>query len=1410
MRKWGLISIGIVLLAVAGGFFYITSIDWNEHKTRIAAEISQKTGKNVVIAGPLSLSLFPSPNFMVQDVKIFSQDKQISEPLASAAKIVARLDLVPFIKGEFKVTRMSITNPVVRIEVFEDGTQNWKSELTARQRQELEDMPVTLESVTLERAEIDYIDKVRDIDWKFTDLNAEVIAQTLFGPYKIDGSYIKNNMPEGFSVEMGRLSDDFNTTLNFVFNNPQLGTIYRFDGSVLFKNESAKGSFIFDTQKLAEFVNANSKDFKLDKKYDLPLSISTAVTLDKDKLEFSDLVMKYGQSAAAGNVIIPRLQEITDWTQKDKQERRKIEMAFNMTDIDLDLTEAFLKEYGGKYFNGTKFELNPAWDVIADIKAVKGQYKQQSIKNLDVSFDIVPGKIEINRLNMMLPGEMSLQSKGGLFPDQNKQLTYSFDVAAATENLDMTLNWLGYKPEIRAASTYKKFSAQAKVMGNGAQIKISPMEVSFDNSLIKGSLGSADKDGRKQIFAILETDSINFDNYLAPLPAELSAAPADKKLKYFLDKLAVYSGYDVRFMSKAGLMIYNSVPVENIQFNGSFINGVLDVSALNVGGILNSKLDISGKISGFGGQEISLSDMNYVFETQNLASPLGKLDVTVPGLNPEIVKTLSSRGKINGNLETFSLQNTFVIGKTEGAFEGNVNRQNNEKLLVGHLNLKNPDFVQMLNDWGVNYKPNVYSLGVFSLDGMIEAGKSRLLVKQGKVGIGQDTFEGSWTYDNSQGRPRISGNLKVGQLEFERYFYGNNAKSSGGQLNFLKTGNEKSAFLSRPQPDTSKIDYEFYNRFDLNMELEIGKFIIRKSVFDNLKSRLTFDMGNLFFDDVQTSYKNAAISGNLRLAAATLPVMLMADFDIQNLPVQELSAVGQKYGFENGFANIKAELNAPAEAEAAMLAGLNGEASFEITDTQFRGWQIAPILEDLKQRKVSEGLAALAKQNLESGVTPFEKVSGTIAFKNGTFEARDVRFSGTNFAILMRTSGNLPDWEGASVFDIKATNPANLPVFGFRWTGSLSEPALELNLTPLTDKYDAEQNKIAEERRAKEQAIRDALKAKMQKQLDTLKIFEENFYKVNRDYQNFSEQAKKPEVVKRYQDMQADVSNIQKTMAEVSTLALTPKYDDDVIKQAEEKLKVVIEKLNVFRTDILQNHIEDLKYQVGQNYDRGAEIQTQAQNAVKPFRDKDGDLEKRLKRITTEYSPAADEKAVALKESVEKLLVKIVETNEQISHEYLKMKSTDDADKLYAYLQSGTRAVAEMSADLQKLTADAKEYVDYTEEQVSGEEERFNKAKREAEIKRKVAENIGKISVKEDGKKLTRTVVRNIEDIEKSEALQEKEEVKVLDFSTGKKPQNVVLREDKPAESAPKKQEGGFLKKTSGTITKASGVIHRK
>lgn len=53
-----LLIFGVVLALAAGGIFvYISTIDWNQHKDKIAAQFNDITGKRVVFEGPVSFSL---------------------------------------------------------------------------------------------------------------------------------------------------------------------------------------------------------------------------------------------------------------------------------------------------------------------------------------------------------------------------------------------------------------------------------------------------------------------------------------------------------------------------------------------------------------------------------------------------------------------------------------------------------------------------------------------------------------------------------------------------------------------------------------------------------------------------------------------------------------------------------------------------------------------------------------------------------------------------------------------------------------------------------------------------------------------------------------------------------------------------------------------------------------------------------------------------------------------------------------------------------------------------------------------------------------------------------------------------------------------------------------------------------
>ena len=70
-----LLIFGVVLALAAGGIFvYISTIDWNQHKDKIAAQFNDITGKRVVFEGPVSFSLLPSPYLTATDIKVYNPE----------------------------------------------------------------------------------------------------------------------------------------------------------------------------------------------------------------------------------------------------------------------------------------------------------------------------------------------------------------------------------------------------------------------------------------------------------------------------------------------------------------------------------------------------------------------------------------------------------------------------------------------------------------------------------------------------------------------------------------------------------------------------------------------------------------------------------------------------------------------------------------------------------------------------------------------------------------------------------------------------------------------------------------------------------------------------------------------------------------------------------------------------------------------------------------------------------------------------------------------------------------------------------------------------------------------------------------------------------------------------------------
>jgi len=323
-KKIFLTLVILAVIAFGGVSIYVSTIDWNLHKNKIAQQFEEISGKKVVFNGEVSLSFFPSPYLSAKNIKIYNKTEN-AQPLAVIDEMITELALVPLIKGNFVIENMSLLDADINIKFLPNGKLNWYSQMSNSQRNKLDSVEVALNSVSLKDASVHILNEGLGIDIKLQELNAEITAESLFGPYRIDGNFVKDNNPAGFALNLGSLSESFATSLNLVLTHPTTESYARFDGSMLSSNKEIKGNFIVESKQPSNFINGLTNQVILPNEFNYPLAFSIELITNEQQIDLSSFIIKYGEhTAGAGNILIPL-------KANSKDERRKIEAFFEMT-----------------------------------------------------------------------------------------------------------------------------------------------------------------------------------------------------------------------------------------------------------------------------------------------------------------------------------------------------------------------------------------------------------------------------------------------------------------------------------------------------------------------------------------------------------------------------------------------------------------------------------------------------------------------------------------------------------------------------------------------------------------------------------------------------------------------------------------------------------------------------------------------------------------------------------------------------------------------------------------------------------------------------------------------------------------------------------------------------------------------
>ena len=258
--------------------------------------------------------------------------------------------------------------------------------------------------------------------------------------------------------------------------------------------------------------------------------------------------------------------------------------------------------------------------------------------------------------------------------------------------------------------------------------------------------------------------------------------------------------------------------------------------------------------------------------------------------------------------------------------------------------------------------------------------------------------------------------------------------------------------------------------------------------------------------------------------------------------------------------------------------------------------------------------------------------------------------------------------------------------------------------------------------------------------------------------------------VNKYNVLKQEIAKTLAELVEATNNVSEQNADEEAVRKLKEVNAAAAKSIELFGQQRDAIYLDDLQEI---NETKAAEI-TETDNKLKQmifsYNSKVEQYKGRVAKIITDYKLESDEQFNSAVAKVDNDIAGIEKAGDrtQMAESLRKDNATikdfeQNNAKLEGILETMKNNVAALKKDITNLTS-------YAEAVISDQEKAYAEKLKRQEEQRQVEENTGTISIKKTGK--TVTVVRDIEEIKNAEAKINNDEVKVLDFSKEKSPEN--------------------------------------
>ncbi|MFM7084277.1 MAG: AsmA family protein, partial [Hyphomicrobium sp.] len=490
-------------------------VDWNSYRGVFEEEASRVLGREVRVGGNVELKLLPSPYFQVEKIRIGSAASgETKGSFIKADDFRIWISVPPLLKGVLEAKSVELTKPIIQTALDTEGRLAIGSSQLKQGGVYSLFNNISLQSVKFIDGSLGFIAPNGSDLVRFENINGELSADALDGPFRFAGEYVQKNETRQIRINTGKSDENGSVRFKAQVLSPNSTNTYTVDAvaSDLFGHPRIEGDFkgkINGSYILSKsLLGETHLDFEKVQQA-LNLEVNSLIKITGTDLKLDEITIN------SESIIPPKLlsgRSLFTW-----KDQLSADISFSSSQIDFDkifasegndntkdpltfisvLTKAFVSEWPEQA--DVKFELS-----VDDLGITK-----QNIKALHFLAETVGNSVQIKDARALLPGDTKFLLNGEISGEKNSR-GLSGTLSLDGRRLNLFSHWLSKEGPLFKSEEDATFSLSGEIKASSENVQLDKMKVLTNGNLWNGEVKVSFAD-RPSIKLDLQSEKMDLD-----------------------------------------------------------------------------------------------------------------------------------------------------------------------------------------------------------------------------------------------------------------------------------------------------------------------------------------------------------------------------------------------------------------------------------------------------------------------------------------------------------------------------------------------------------------------------------------------------------------------------------------------------------------------------------------------------------------------------------------------------------------------------------------------------------------------------------------------------------------------------------------------------------------------------------